>query len=102
VFLPTTPNPTSGFLLFVPAKDLYVLDMTIEEGAKMVISGGLVTPPDRRPAAERAKKLIGEGHVDVPEEILVHALEAEEEVPPPAGPEPPKKRGKRKVKEPAE
>lgn len=48
VFLPTTPNPTSGFLLFVPREDLVVLNMTIEEGIKMVISGGIVTPPDRR------------------------------------------------------
>lgn len=45
VFLPTTPNPTSGFLLFVPARDLVHLDMTIEEGMKLVISGGIVTPP---------------------------------------------------------
>lgn len=44
VFLPTTPNPTSGFLLFVPKSDLIHLDMTIEEGIKLVISGGIVTP----------------------------------------------------------
>ena len=44
VFLPTTPNPTSGFLLFVPKTDLIHLDMTIEEGMKMVISGGIVGP----------------------------------------------------------
>lgn len=51
VFVPTTPNPTSGFLLFVPEEDLHVLEMTIEEGVKMVVSGGLVTPPDRRDPA---------------------------------------------------
>lgn len=45
VFLPTTPNPTSGFLLFVPRGDLVILDMTVEEALKMVISGGIVTPP---------------------------------------------------------
>jgi uncharacterized membrane protein len=45
VFLPTTPNPTSGFLLFVPKKDIIHLDMTIEEGIKLVISGGIVAPP---------------------------------------------------------
>ena len=45
VFLPTTPNPTSGFLLFVPRGDVIVLDMSIEEAAKLVISAGLVTPP---------------------------------------------------------
>lgn len=44
VFLPTTPNPTSGFLLFVPRKDVYVLDMNVEEAAKLVISAGLVSP----------------------------------------------------------
>lgn len=48
VFIPTTPNPTSGFLLFVPRRDLVTLHMTIEEGIKLVISGGLVAPPDRR------------------------------------------------------
>lgn len=45
VFLPTTPNPTSGFLLFVPRDDLVHLDMSVEEGIKMVISAGIVTPP---------------------------------------------------------
>ncbi|RMD61729.1 MAG: DUF502 domain-containing protein [Alphaproteobacteria bacterium] len=49
VFLPTTPNPTSGFLLFIPREEITVLSMTVEEGIKMVISGGIVTPPDRRP-----------------------------------------------------
>jgi uncharacterized membrane protein len=44
VFLPTTPNPTSGFLLFVPKEDLIHLDMSIEDGIKMVISGGIVAP----------------------------------------------------------
>ncbi|MEO0410603.1 MAG: DUF502 domain-containing protein [Pseudomonadota bacterium] len=47
VFLPTTPNPTSGFLLFVPKEDVTYLDMTVEEGVKYVISAGLVTPPQR-------------------------------------------------------
>lgn len=44
VFLPTTPNPTSGFLLFLPKKDVKILDMSVEEAAKMVISAGLVVP----------------------------------------------------------
>lgn len=48
IFVPTTPNPTSGFLLFLPKKDIVVLDMPVEDGIKMVISGGIVTPPDRR------------------------------------------------------
>ncbi|PCJ71324.1 MAG: hypothetical protein COA62_01570 [Rhodobiaceae bacterium] len=45
VFLPTTPNPTSGFLLFVPRSDITILDMSVEEAAKLVISAGLVEPP---------------------------------------------------------
>ncbi|MCF6322455.1 MAG: DUF502 domain-containing protein [Rhizobiaceae bacterium] len=44
VFLPTTPNPTSGFLLFVPKEDVTILDMKVEDAAKLVISAGLVTP----------------------------------------------------------
>jgi uncharacterized membrane protein len=47
VFVPTIPNPTSGYLLFVPRKELHFLDMTVEEGVKLVISGGIITPPDR-------------------------------------------------------
>jgi uncharacterized membrane protein len=58
IFLPTTPNPTSGFLLFVPKKDLICLDMSVEEAIKMVISGGIITPPDRRPAEQQAKVLV--------------------------------------------
>ncbi len=53
IFLPTTPNPTSGFLLFVPRKELVPLFMTVEEAIKMVISGGIVTPPDTRPLEEQ-------------------------------------------------
>lgn len=44
VFLPTTPNPTSGFLLFVPTCDIKELDMSVEDAAKLVISAGLVYP----------------------------------------------------------
>ncbi|WP_319414343.1 DUF502 domain-containing protein [uncultured Cohaesibacter sp.] len=44
VFLPTTPNPTSGFLLFVPRADIIMLDMSVEDAAKLVVSAGLVSP----------------------------------------------------------
>ncbi len=44
VFLPTTPNPTSGFMLIIPDKDLIKLNMNIEQGMKLVISGGIITP----------------------------------------------------------
>ncbi len=48
VFLPTTPNPTSGFLLFVPRADVIELDMGIEDTAKLIISAGLVYPETRK------------------------------------------------------
>lgn len=44
VFVPTTPNPTSGYLLFVPKKELKYLKMTVEEGVKLVVSAGIITP----------------------------------------------------------
>jgi len=44
VFLPTTPNPTSGFLLMLPEEDIHFLSMTVEDGLKMVISGGAFVP----------------------------------------------------------
>jgi len=51
VFVPTTPNPTSGFLIYVHKSELKRLDMTVEDGAKMIISAGLVAP-DRLPLKE--------------------------------------------------
>ena len=64
VFVPTTPNPTSGFLLFCPRKDVIFLKMTVEEAVKLVVSGGIVTPPNRgtlatekQPAASKKTSL---------------------------------------------
>ncbi len=54
VFLPTTPNPTSGFLLFVPRRDIVELDMSVEDAAKLVISAGLVYPNDKNPSVPPA------------------------------------------------
>ncbi|MCZ6475686.1 MAG: DUF502 domain-containing protein [Gammaproteobacteria bacterium] len=57
VFLPTTPNPTSGFMLFVPSRSVVELDMSVEEALKMIISLGVVVPdwhplhPDAKVAA---------------------------------------------------
>jgi uncharacterized membrane protein len=45
IFVPTTPNPTSGFLVMVPKEDIVEMDMTIGDGMKLVISGGAVSPP---------------------------------------------------------
>lgn len=68
IFVPTTPNPTSGFLLFFPKSDVIELDMSVEDAAKLVISAGLVYPNDSndpnapplveisKQAAERAGK----------------------------------------------
>ncbi len=53
VFIPTTPNPTSGFLIFVPKSETIELDMTVEEGIKFIISGGLVEPENLK---QKAKK----------------------------------------------
>src|SRR5665213_2791548 len=65
-FLPTTPNPTSGFLLFVKRSEVIVLDMSLEDAAKLVISAGLVAPeyppsPDdrRRPRSVSGVNLPG-------------------------------------------
>lgn len=44
VFIPTTPNPTTGFLIFVPETNVIQLSMNVEDGMKMIISGGLYTP----------------------------------------------------------
>lgn len=52
VFLPTTPNPTSGFLLFVPREDCTFLKMGITEGMRLVISGGAVAPQDQQRSEE--------------------------------------------------
>jgi len=57
IFLPTTPNPTSGFLLFVPKKDIIRLTMTVEEGIKMIISAGMLTPSENQKKIKSLKKL---------------------------------------------
>lgn len=49
IFVPTTPNPTSGFLLFFPEEDVIELDMSVEDAAKLVISAGLVYPNSKDP-----------------------------------------------------
>ncbi len=47
VFVPTTPNPTAGFYLLVPEKDLVPLKMTAEEAFKLIVSGGMITPEEK-------------------------------------------------------
>lgn len=57
VFVPTTPNPTSGFLIYVPEEEIIRLNFSVEEGAKLIISAGLVVPqgePQITPATPQA------------------------------------------------
>jgi uncharacterized membrane protein len=51
IYVPTTPNPTSGYLMFVRRRDVVTMPMSVEEGLKLVLSGGIIAPPPRRPAA---------------------------------------------------
>jgi uncharacterized membrane protein len=57
VFIPTTPNPTSGFLLLFPRRDLVELEMSVGDGMKMIISGGAVMPPWPCPPSPSKLKL---------------------------------------------
>ena len=56
VFIPTTPNPTSGMLILVPEEEVIRLDMTVEEGLKLIVSAGVVAPEEKKPAPEAPKK----------------------------------------------
>jgi uncharacterized membrane protein len=62
VFVPTTPNPTSGFLLMLPRSEIVELDMPVGEGMKMIISGGAVVPtwpaPEPRPRESRTAQIL--------------------------------------------
>jgi uncharacterized membrane protein len=62
IYVPTTPNPTSGYLMFVRRRDLVTLPMTVEEGIKFVISCGIVTPPVRPPEKIEAEALAEPHH----------------------------------------
>ncbi|GHC61807.1 DUF502 domain-containing protein [Limoniibacter endophyticus] len=55
VFLPSTPNPTTGYLLYVPREDMLELDMSLEEGAKLIISAGIVAPEYEEKTEELAR-----------------------------------------------
>jgi uncharacterized membrane protein len=48
-FVPTTPNPTSGFYLAIPESDLYEVDLSVEDAFKLIMSAGMVGPPDEAP-----------------------------------------------------
>jgi uncharacterized membrane protein len=62
VFVPTTPNPTSGYLLLVPPGEIIDCPVSIEEGIRMVVSGGILQPElilSQERAQERAAELVG-------------------------------------------
>jgi uncharacterized membrane protein len=48
IFVPTTPNPTSGFFLMLPRQDVIELDINVDDGLKMIISAGVVVPKDKK------------------------------------------------------
>jgi uncharacterized membrane protein len=52
VFLPTAPNPTSGFFLVIPERSVIPLPISVEEALKLIVSGGLIVPPALRPRRE--------------------------------------------------
>ncbi|NBD37050.1 MAG: DUF502 domain-containing protein [Verrucomicrobia bacterium] len=58
VFVPTTPNPTSGFLLMVPREEVHYLEMSIGEAMKLIVSGGAVVPPYNRSEKEASPRSI--------------------------------------------
>jgi uncharacterized membrane protein len=55
VYVPTTPNPTSGFFLMMPRADVVALDMSVDEALKYIISMGVVAPSNRAPAVQPAR-----------------------------------------------
>lgn len=59
VFIPTTPNPTGGYVMFLPRSDVRILAMSVEDGAKLVISGGIVTPEAAKPAEAGSPEALG-------------------------------------------
>ena len=60
VLIPTAPVPTAGFFLLVPEEEIIPVDISVDEAMKMIISGGTITPPDRKPLAETAQDLTRE------------------------------------------
>lgn len=48
VFVPTTPNPTSGFYILIPEDEVVSLNMSVEDAFKLIISGGIVSPPEKK------------------------------------------------------
>ncbi len=58
VFVPTSPNPTSGFMMVVPASDVKVLDMSVEDGIKMVVTAGMIAQQDLDPLKATRRRTV--------------------------------------------
>jgi uncharacterized membrane protein len=56
LFIPTTPNPTSGYYIAIPEKDIIPLSMSVEDAFKVVMTGGMVVPLERPPTEEGKKR----------------------------------------------
>lgn len=56
VYVPTTPNPTSGFLIYVPQKDIIPLKIGVDEALKIILSMGIINPDDKKEVSHRQKK----------------------------------------------
>ena len=80
VFVPTTPNPTSGFLLLVPKDEVHPLSVSVGDGMKMLISGGAVTPPSKRRQRRGSRK--GKRNQKRPNEQKNRAFNAPSKSPP--------------------
>jgi uncharacterized membrane protein len=66
VYVPTSPNPTSGYFLLVPEKEVVSLDITIEEAMKLIVSGGLYSPPSLGTLEARAGVRVKQPGMEVP------------------------------------
>ena len=67
VFIPTTPNPTSGFLLLIPKEDILTLEMSVADGMKLIISGGAVVPVYNEKTSETTFEQIHNPELKKPE-----------------------------------
>lgn len=74
VFVPTTPNPTSGFLMLVPKNDVITLDMSVEEAMKVIISGGIVMPDPKEKKKLNEKQEPEKAEIQETAEELVQGM----------------------------
>ena len=63
VFLPTTPNPTSGFYLMLPSSEIRALDLTVEEAFKLIMSAGIVAPERRLMERDEVERMVQAGSI---------------------------------------